>query len=271
MGKQMTSTIRLYAALGALAFSAPAFADDGRDLCADRPGLGTPACTVEAGKFLFELGLGDWTRDSDGPQRTDTITTGDALLRIGLTSSLEAQVGWTALGHVRERDSAAGTIDKRVRTGDVTLALRQNLRNPDGSGFSIALMPYATLPTGGSGVGAGDWSGGLLVPLSVEAGPVSLALTPHVDAAADADGDGRHLAYGSVAGVGFDLSDAVSASAELSLTRDRDPARHSTEALAGLSAAWQPNDDSQWDAGINAGLNRSSPDVELYVGYVRRF
>src|SRR3546814_3847222 len=92
-----------------------------------------------------------------------------------------------------------------------------------------------------------------------------------LDAAVDADGDGRHLAYGSVAGLGFDLSDDVSAAVELSLTRDRDPAGHATAALAGVSLGWQPGADSQWDIGVNAGLNRASPDVQLYAGYVRRF
>ena len=263
--------IRKLAALGALAVVTPAFASEGRDLCPDRPGLGTPACTVEPGKPVFELGLGDWTRESDGPQRTDTILAGEALVRVGLTSSLEAQLGWTAIGHVRERDAALGTVDKRTRSGDVTLALRQNLRNPDGSGFSIAAMPYATLPTGGNGVGAGDWGAGFLLPVGIEAGPVSIGLTPHVDAAVDGDGNGRHLAYGTVAGLGFDLSEAVSVSTEVSFTRDRDPAGHSSEWLAGVSAGWQPGDDSQWDMGVNVGLNRNSPDLQLYAGYVRRF
>ena len=64
---------------------------------------------------------------------------------------------------------------------------------------------------------------------------------------------------------------AVSAAVELSLTRDRDPGGHATEALAGVSLGWQPGADSQWDIGVNAGLNRDSPDVQLYAGYVRRF
>jgi hypothetical protein len=264
-------TLSGFALLAALAAASPAMAGEGRDLCPDRPGLGTPACTVEPGRIVVELGLADWTREQDGPQRTDTILAGDALLRVGLTASLEAQVGWTAIGHVRERDAALGTVNQRTRTGDVTLALRQNLRNPDGSGFSIAAMPYASLPTGGSGVGAGDWGAGVLVPVGIEAGPVSIALTPHVDAAVDGDGDGRHLAYGTVAGLGFDLSDAVSVSTEISFTRDRDPAGHMSEWLAGLSAGWQTDDDSQWDAGVNVGLNRDSPDFQLYAGYVRRF
>ncbi len=257
--------------MGALAAAAPAFAEEGRDLCPDRPGLGTPACTVDPGHMVFELGLADWTRDDDGPQRTDTILAGEALLRVGLTSTLEAQIGWTAVGHVRERDAALGSVDTRTRAGDVTLALRQNLRNPDGSGFSIAAMPYASVPTGGSGVGAGDWGAGLLVPVGIDAGVVSIGLTPHVDAAVDGDGNGRHLAYGTVAGVGFDLSDAVSMATEVSITRDRDPAGHATELLAGLSAGWQPDDDSQWDIGANLGLNHDSPDLQVYAGYVRRF
>ncbi len=254
------------------ASAAPVLGQEGRrDLCPDRPGLGTPACTVEPGSTVFEIGLADWTLDRNPGSRTDAWTFGDALLRTGLTPSLEAQVGWTMLGHVRERDRATGAANSRTRTGDVTLALRQNLNNPDGSGLSVALMPYATLPLGGEGVGAGDWGAGLIVPASFDLGALSLGFTPHVDAAVDGDGDGRHLAYGSVVGVGFNLSGDVSMAAEVSLTRDRDPDGRTTEVLAGLSAGWQPDADSQWDVGVNAGLNRDSPDVELYFGFARRF
>lgn len=255
----------------ALVVGTPALAREGRELCPDRPGLGTPACTVDAGAMVLEMGLADWTLDRAADSRTDSWMFGDALFRAGLTPSLEVQVGWTTLGHVRERDRQTGESARVTRTGDVTLALRQNLRNPDGTGFSIAVMPYATLPVGGAGVGAGDWGAGLLVPASFELGALSIGLTPHVDAAVDSDGDGRHLAYGSVVGLGFGISDDVSAAAELSLTRDEDPGGHSSEALAGLSMGWQPDGDSQWDVGINAGLNRDSPDVEIYAGYVRRF
>jgi len=265
-------SLRSLLLLAAATTAVPAAAkEESHDLCPDRPGLGTPACTVEPGSMLFEIGLADWTLDRATDSRTDSWAFGDALLRAGLTPSLEVQLGWTMVGHVRERDLATGDTTSRTRTGDVTLALRQNLSNPDGSGFSVALMPYATLPLGGSGVGAGDWGAGLIVPVSFELGELSLGLTPHVDAAVDSDGDGRHTAYGSVVGVGFGLSDNISMAAEISLTRDRDPGGHTTEALAGLSAGWQPDADSQWDMGVNAGLNGDTPDVELYFGYVRRF
>jgi hypothetical protein len=261
----------IWAGLCMLACCGPAFAQDERDLCPDRPGLGTPACTVEPGRVVAELGVADWTHDRSADIVSDEIVAGDALVRIGVTESLEAQVGWTAFGHVRELDRASGRVERQSGVGDVTLALRQNLRNPDGSGLSLALMPYATLPTGGSAIGAGDWGAGLIAPVSVELGALSFALTPEIDAAVDEDGHGRHLAFGSVLGLGFDLSDTLSATVETALTRDRDPAGHVTQALAGLSLAWQSKDDVQFDIGANAGLNHDSPDVQLYIGIARRF
>jgi hypothetical protein len=241
-----------------------------RDLCPDRPGLGTPACTMDPGHVQFELGLGDWTLTRQGGEREDDLATGDLLVRYGLTPSLELQVGWTAYTHVRTR--SGNIVARSGGVGDVTIAFRQNLHNPDGSGFSIAIMPYATLPTGGNGIGAGDWGAGLIVPVSYELPHgLSLGLTAEADAAVDGDGNGRHLAYNAVFGLSAGLTDTMGATAELSIGRDEDPAGHSTQALAGLSVGWTPNDHVQLDVGANAGLNRASPDMELYFGVTRRF
>lgn len=245
---------------------------EARDLCADRPGLGTPACTVDKGRVVVELGLGDWTREQDAQGRVDTIQAGDALVRLGLGDHLEAQVGWTAYGHVRSHDRLGGMVEKDGGVGDVQLALRRNLSNPDGSGFSIAMMPYVSLPVGGSAIGAGDWGAGLIVPVSFDlGGGLSLDLTPQIDAAVDGDRHGRHVAYGSVAGLGFSLSDTVSGAIEGQVARDEDPDGHATQALAGLSFAWQPSADVQIDIGANIGLNQDSPDSQVYLGVVRRF
>lgn len=243
-----------------------------RDFCPDRPGLGTPPCTIDAGHVAVELGLADWTLERSPDSRTDTIEAGQLLVRIGLTDSLEAQFGWTVFGHVRERDRAAGTVARASGIGDVTLALRQNLVNPDGSGFSAALMPYATVPAGNEAIGAGDWTAGMLVPLSYElGGDVQLGLTGRVEAAADEDRDGRHLAYGGVAGLSLPLSDALDATFEVEAARDDDPSGHATEWLAGISAGWVAKDGLQLDAGVNIGLDSTAPDLQLYLGIARRF
>jgi hypothetical protein len=249
-----------------------AVAQEEREACFDRPGLGTPPCTVPPGKLVVELGLGDWTLDRTANTRTDTVVIGDTLVRIGVADHAEVRIGWAAFGHQRERDRSTGAVDKNSGVGDLTLAVNRNLLSPDGSGTSVSVLPYVTIPAGGSTIGAGDWGAGVLIPASFELSrSVSLTLAPEIDAAVDEDHDGRHLAYGSVVGLGFSLSDAVSASTEIQLIRDRDPGGYTTQALAGLSIAWQPGEGTQVDAGTNLGLNHASPDVQVYLGVARRF
>lgn len=261
--------IMLVAALVA----SPAWAQDTlRDLCADRPGLNTPACTVDAGHLQIEAGIASWTLDKQPDSRTDTVLAGDIAARYGVGDSTELRLGWTGYGHVRTRDRATGAITRTSGVGDVTVGVKQNFSHPDGDGFSVAVLPYATLPTGKNQVGAGDWGGGLLIPINYDLSEqLKLEITPEVDAAVDEDGDGRHAAYGSAAGLGIKLSDKWNMSVEAQLLRDRDPSGHSSQALGGVYVAYQPKDRLQFDAGAQAGLNHASPDVELYFGVTEKF
>jgi hypothetical protein len=262
---------RIIVGLAALGLAGTARAEALRDFCPDRPGLGTPPCTIDAGHFDVELGIADWTLDRTPESRTDTFEAGQLLVRIGLTDSLEGQIGWTAFGRVRERDRATGVAASASGVGDLSVALRQNIISPDGSGFSLALMPFATLPTGNEALGAGDWTAGLIMPASYDlGGGVQLGLTAQAEAAADSDRRGRHFAYGAVAGLSLPVSDALGATFEVAATRDEDPFGHSTEWLAGLSAGWMVRDGLQLDAGANIGLH-AAPDVQLYLGLSRRF
>lgn len=260
----------IFLTLGVL--TAPAPAQDLRDYCPERPGLNTPACTIDRGHLSVETGLVDWTHERDPDATTDTTLIGDTLLRYGLGEAIEAQLGWTPLGIVRTRDHAAGGVTRQTRVGDVTLGIKANLAHPDGKGFAIALLPSVSVPVGREPVGAGDWGAGLRVPMNLNlTDAVQLIATPEVDAAVDGDGDGRHLAFGSAAGVQLALTKAVSVAVEGEAMRDQDPSGHATLTFASASIAWQPKDDLQLDAGAVGGLNKASPDLELYVGISRRF
>ena len=158
-------TLRFLPLLLALATASHA---EPRELCPDRPGKATPACTLDPGRVEFETSFVDWTHDVSAGERTDTIVAADSLVRIGLGETTEAQFGWTAYGHVRTRD-VSGAVTHGSGIGDATLAIRQNLRNPDGSGVSVALEPFVTLPIGHHDIGDTTWSAGLIVPFSAEA------------------------------------------------------------------------------------------------------
>lgn len=245
-----------------------------RDLCSDRPGLNTPACTVDPGRLQVELGLGDWTLDRQPDQRNDRVEAGDIVLRYGVTPTTEVRLGWTAYGHVRTRDRISGAVETAGGVGDVTLGIKQNLRHPaEGKmGLAVALLPYVTLPTGNEQIGAGDWGAGLIVPTSYKLNDtVSLELSPEIAAAVNESGSGRHLSYGTAVGVQVHLTEKVRLTPEMQFIRDDDPDHHSTMSRAAVSLDFQPAKMMQIDLQATAGLNRDTPDVELAFGVTRKF
>lgn len=261
----------LAAAVSIAAAATPAHADE-RDYCPARPGLGTPACTIAPGRVSVETGLVDWTRNDTQDSRTDGFTIGDTQVRIGVTETVELQAEWVPYGSQRVRDRASGTVTRSGAAGDLTLGFKANLRNPDGSGFSIAVQPYVSVPVGGSPTGAGDWGTGVLVPMSWDLGhDLSFQITPEIDAAVNQSGQGRHLAYSAVIGLGFPLTKQLSGTVEYQGLRDDDPSGGTTQHFVSGSIGWMPTDDWQVDVGAVFGLNRASTDAELYIGLSRRF
>lgn len=245
-----------------------------RDLCSDRPGLDTPACTVDPGHLQVEMGLAGWELDKQKDSRTDTITLGDVALRYGIGGTTELRLGWTAYGHVRERDFASGTIDRTSGIGDVTIGLKQNLRHPaEGKmGLAVAVLPFATLPSGHHDIGAGDWGGGLILPTSYKLSEdIQFEFSPEIDAAVNESGGGRHLAYGTAMGVQVHLGKKVLVTPEMQFLRDRDPEQHVTESRAAVSLAYLPQKMTQLDLQAVAGLNHNTPDVALSFGATRKF
>lgn len=261
-----------WGAMAMLVFAAaPAIAED-RDFCPERPGLGTPACTIASGKVSVETALSDWRLDDTSESRADTVLIDDTLVRVGLSDAVEAQIGWTPYGHVRERDKVNGTIERAGRVGDVTLGLKANLHDPDGKGLSVALKPYLTAPVGRAPVGVGDWGAGLVAPVSYDLNDtVNLQVTSEFDAAVDKDGDGRHFAASGTIGLGVALTRALTATIEAQVLRDDDPDSKTTQALGALSLGWMASKTMQLDMGGAAGLNRDAPDAEIYLGIARLF
>ena len=261
----------LLAALALCLVAAPAWAQE-RDYCPARPGLGTPACTIAPGRVSLETGLLDWQREDASGERQDTIVLGDTLVRIGVADNVELQAGWTPWGRTRTRDTTTGATASADGIGDALLGLKVNLANPDGGGLSFAVQPYVTLPIGGGAMGAGDWGGGIVAPVSYDlSDALNIQFSPEIDAAPDGDGSGRHFAYSGTVGLGVSLTSSLGGTVEFQAARDEDPAGHSTQLLGALSFGWMAADNLQFDVGGSVGLNRDAPDVELYFGFSRLF
>lgn len=275
---------KLYIGLSLFLLHAPqtAFAQDNgkqpspklRELCTERPGLTTAACTVDPGHAQMEIGLTDWERTKDTDQRQDTLTLGDIQLRYGLAAQTEVQLSWSAYVRTETRDYQTGMLERARGTGDVTIGLKQNLKHPQekANGLAAGILPYVTLPTGTNRGGDGDWSAGLVVPLSYKFDDtLALAVSPRAEAAVDEDRSGRHFAYGAAAGFQISLTDKLRLSPEVEIMHDRDPEGAATMATAALSLAWRIKEMTQLDVQCVSGLNSAAPDVRLAVGVSRKF
>lgn len=258
----------LFALLFAAAPAAAVASDD--PICAGRPGKSTPTCTVAPAHWQLETGLADWSLQKGGGERATALVIGETTLRLGLTDRSEFQVDVTPWQRATYR---AGSFDERATgIGDVTLLYKHRLTGADAP-VQVAVLPVVKIPTARRALGNGKVEAGLLLPVDFDIGKsrLSVNLTPEMDWAADADGRGHHAALVQVASLGWQASDRLSLSAELWGQWDWDPAGTTRQASADGAVAYLVSNDVQVDAGANFGLNRVTPDVEVYVGVSKRF
>jgi hypothetical protein len=248
----------------------PAQATAADPICAARPGKSTPACTVPAGHFQVETGLADWSLQKVEGERDTSLVIGETTFKYGLSDRSDIEVDVTPWQRSTAR--GPGFHDRAAGFGDVTVGYKQQLTAPDGQ-VQLAVLPVVKIPTAKHSLGNGTWEGGLLVPIgySIPNSPLSIGLTPELDWAADGDGHGHHAAMAQVVSLGWQATEKLGLSAELWGQWDWDPAGTGKQASADGSIAYLVSDDVQIDGGANFGLNRQTPDVELYAGVSKRF
>jgi hypothetical protein len=101
--------------------------------------------------------------------------------------------------------------------------------------------------------------------------PLSLGLTPEIDWTANGSGSGHHAAMVQVVSLGAQLSQKFSILAELWGQWDWDRLGTRRQYSVDAALAYLAGKDLQLDAGANFGLNRNTPDLELYTGVSARF
>ena len=235
--------------------------------CPDRPGKGTSACTVDPGHWQIELGLYDGSFQRRSGVTTDTSSAGSTLLKYGVGDGFDLEAGMALYQSQRVHDSTGAQAQDGV--GDLFLHAKWNL---GGGLVAMVLDPFLKLPTAPDGLGNGAVEGGLVVPLSTDlGGGWSLAATPEADLLRDGVGGGYHLNVVNVIGLGRSFDNGLTLGAEVWTAQNFDPSGNSHQYSFDVDAAWLAGKDMQLDAGVNAGLNRATPDLEIYAGISRRF
>jgi hypothetical protein len=251
----------------ALFCSQPAGANDLGQICPDRPGKGTSPCTVPTGHAQVEVGLFDESFQRRSGVTTDAGNAGSLLAKYGLTDRLDIEAGM-ALYQFQRTHSA--TQDVTIHdVGDLFLHAKYNPLTADGA-FAFVLDPFLKLPTAGR-LGNGAVEGGLVAPMAYDLGNNwSLAMTPEADILQNASGTGNHANLVNVVGLGRSFG-SLTLGAEVWTAQNFDPAGTVSQYSLDMTAAWIRDNDTQLDFGANLGLNRQTPDLEIYAGISRRF
>jgi hypothetical protein len=260
--------VKHLAAALVLLVALPASAADLGPICPDRPGRGTSPCTLAAGHAQVELGLFDESFQRRSGVTIDTGNAGALLAKFGVSDRMDVEAGM-ALHQFQRVHDAAGAVNTSG-VGDLFLRAKYNPL-PSNGPFALMLAPTLKLPTAPGPLGNGAVEGGLVLPMSYDLGNNwSLAITPEADALLNASGSGHHANLVDVAGIGRNFG-KLSLGAEVWTAQNLDPAGTVSQYSADVDAAWLLDNDTQIDGGANIGLNRATPDLELYLGVSERF
>ncbi|HKU54667.1 MAG TPA: transporter [Rhizomicrobium sp.] len=241
-----------------------AWAQD-RPICPDRPGRGTSACTLEEGHVQIELGLFDDSFQRRSGVTTDTGNAGSVLAKWGISERMDVEAGMAL--YQEQKVTGSPTLSG---IGDLFLHAKYNPLTSDGA-FALVLDPFLKLPTATGGLGNGAVEGGLVLPMSYDLGNNwSLAMTPEADIQRNAVGTGTHANLVDVVGLGKSFG-PFTLGAEVWSAQNLDPTGTTSQYSFDLDVAWLTDNDTQLDGGLNIGLNRATPDVEIYFGISRRF
>ncbi|MEW5686865.1 MAG: transporter [Pseudomonadota bacterium] len=256
-----------------LAFAADAAQAQEADIapiCTDRPTKANSTCTAPAGAWQVESDLANYTRNRAGGVRSETTYVVNPYLKYGLNDRMDLQVSWAPYIRAEAKDMASGAKASDSGSGDLYVRLKAKVWS-GGSG-SAAIIPFVKAPLASRGFGNDEWEGGVAAPVSF-ALPDSVTLTfgPELDVLADADGSGRHVAVVNLVNVARPLSDRVSLIGELWSSFNFDPAGTVRQYSADVAMTYLVTPVVQLDVGANFGLNRNTPDAQLYAGVSTRF
>ena len=237
-------------------------------ICTDRPAKANAVCTVPPGHVQLETSVAAWSLTRSGGARTELLTVGGSVAKLGLTDRSDLQIGFTPFAQLTVESGSPRRISG---IGDVIVRYKRRLGDGDGP-VQIALVPFVKLPTASAGLGNGRVEGGIAVPFSFAVpGGAALTLGPELDLLADADGRGRHAAFVNLVNLAAPIAARLTVAGELWTSFGFDPDGTVEQASLDTALAYAVSSDMQLDIGANIGLTRATPDIETYVGLSVRF
>jgi hypothetical protein len=247
--------------------------DQMRDFNTDRPPKANVPFTVDAGHFQYETDIVNLGFNQlNGSAHTDTFLVPNPTFKLGLTNNVDVEINTPAGIGVHSFDAATGASTTIWGVNDVFLRTKINLWGNDGGASAFALIPFVKLPTAPTGIGNGAVEEGVIAPLSVSLPKgFTVLFNSEIDLLKNIADSGRHTNFINLVTFSHELVKDVTLYVEGWSDYNNDPVQKTTQYSFDFAVAWLVRRNLQLDAGIDFGLNSSTPKVQVFAGISQRF
>lgn len=240
----------------------------------DRPSKTDSPYTIDAGAFQIETDVANWTLDERNVDRADvrvrTWIIGQTNFKLGLTNWMDLQI--IPQGYVDRRTSGSdfGPALTQHGFGDTTVRLKINFIGNDGGKFVLGLVSSLKIPTNTDRLGNKEYEPGFGLPFnySLPAGFTLFGQT-RIDIL-DEPGGGRRVQWNNPIGVSRTIAGKLSGYLEFyNAVSSGD--NHPWIGTADAGLIYQVTPDFSVDLNCFYGLTRSADDLNVFIGFARRF
>ena len=241
----------------------------------DRPSKTDSPYTIDAGVFQIEMDMANWTLDEDNVNRSDvrvrTLFLAQTNFKVGLTNWMDLQI--FPQGYVTRRTSGNdfGTPLEQNSFGDTTIRLKINFVGNDGGKFVLGLVSSLKIPTNGDHIGNSVYEPGLGLPFnySLPAGFTLFGQT-RIDILDEPHNSDRRVQWNNPIGVSRTIIGKLSGYLEFynAVSSGED---HPWIGTLDVGLLYQMTPNFSIDINSFFGLTRSADDVNVFVGFARRF
>jgi hypothetical protein len=227
-----------------------------REMATDRPGITETPITVDAGHFQYETALLNYGIERAEGVKTKTFTINELDFHVGLTNSTALQFMLDSYVIEKEQERSTGKKTRNEGLGEVTLRLKQNLIGNDKGNFSIALLPYFTLPTA-KNADNNKVEAGLMLPMEFKLpADWSLGLQLEVDRLKDKDKNALHTEMLQAVSLSHSLIKDLDGVAETYQTYEFK--KHQWTNYVNAALQYAINSNCKFDAGLSYGLQHDA-------------
>jgi hypothetical protein len=245
--------------------------DEMRKFTPDRPTKGYSVRTIDAGHFELESDIVNYTYSKYLGITTRSLQALDPTFKMGVTNWLDLELQFNGLQSSRSLGSGS-TVAQSTGFGDVVLRTKMNLFGNDDGPAGLAVIPYVKLPSSVPVISNGAIEGGLILPLALRLPQDYLVtLMTEVDALQDPAGR-RYPNFVNLVGVSHPLPGFEGANAMVELYSSVGTSRVTPPIYTfDLGMNFPLDKHMILDVGLNLGLNKAAPKVQIYTGISVRY